>query len=763
MTTTTTTYNAPTFGSRYDRDLDVKEIAKRVRAEIKLAKKAGALPVGKVSVRIERFSMGQAIRCEVRSLAPACGSLYFAPAKAEELRENHLPVARKDIWTPVRHRIEDTLTAIVNAYNYDNSDSMTDYFDVNYYTTIEISDEILDAERADCERKAEELLAHERDVENVNGQWAEAFWLMTWKRESAETATRYAARLAETAAEIEDADERARVAAKIAEELARAEELLDESDALRVVWACLVEANKVEAVGDARGAVLDPHTVGSCYKVAAEYASKAGAEQLAESCSRFADYFGNASAPKGDDDPEPEPTGTDPEPTSSDEEPSPWDCLPAPRNAQDPGAVKTRNAIAALPDFSRGVLEYLVGEGWYNLRCEPNFSDVDAEQIAGALRVKVQAVNAALGKLTDAGLVCTDDEHGVELGAIVYPSDPVSGFLAEEPESGALSAFLDLADEIDRGKLSADDVEPGSVVISSAEILVHAEPDERPEVDPMIEARDRAITVQGRATDAATAAASSLCSKNCRKVVTAAREAAAAWGEVLRLADPSRVSYAMAETGKAGAESMADHWTERADFFEAEERERDERNAREVEELLRETCSHARKAHAAEERVRSLARVETREAVAGQAAAWREVAAARDAERDAFLRLDATSYHGDAVGSAEACGAMADKARGYAVAIERGLDDLPAEEPEQPAPEQLVADVERALRALLTDAARRKLDGDASAILDAEETARALLGGALSAAREVVEAEHARRTEAGEGIEYRAPVLSLVE
>ena len=34
-----------------------------------------------------------------------------------------------------------TIKRLVNIYNHDNSDIMTDYFDVNYYTQIEVSNE----------------------------------------------------------------------------------------------------------------------------------------------------------------------------------------------------------------------------------------------------------------------------------------------------------------------------------------------------------------------------------------------------------------------------------------------------------------------------------------------------------------------------------------------------------------------------------------------------------------------------------------------
>ena len=50
-----------TIGSKYDSKLDIKEIAKLVRKELKKFKKHGH----KFSVRIDRFSMGQALRIAI--------------------------------------------------------------------------------------------------------------------------------------------------------------------------------------------------------------------------------------------------------------------------------------------------------------------------------------------------------------------------------------------------------------------------------------------------------------------------------------------------------------------------------------------------------------------------------------------------------------------------------------------------------------------------------------------------------------------------
>lgn len=54
------------MGTKYQREMDVAEVAKRVRADIKAAQKAGTLPTGmKATVNIHRYSMGCALYVRV--------------------------------------------------------------------------------------------------------------------------------------------------------------------------------------------------------------------------------------------------------------------------------------------------------------------------------------------------------------------------------------------------------------------------------------------------------------------------------------------------------------------------------------------------------------------------------------------------------------------------------------------------------------------------------------------------------------------------
>jgi len=127
-------------GSKFDKALTTTEIAARIRTDLKYAVKAGELPAMKYSVRKTDHN---AIRVEMTS--PPFGVL-------DELR----------VLNDAKHKYDDTrpwmseeaarvlraVEAVAEAYNYDRSDSMTDYFDVNFYLTVDYDHSTRVTERA---------------------------------------------------------------------------------------------------------------------------------------------------------------------------------------------------------------------------------------------------------------------------------------------------------------------------------------------------------------------------------------------------------------------------------------------------------------------------------------------------------------------------------------------------------------------------------------------------------------------------------------
>ena len=88
-------------------DLNVKEIAKLIRADIKTEIHLNKITNKKYSVTIYRYSMGQSIDIVAKGI-------------------------EKMDWL----EIQEVLKQIHDSYNFDDSDSMTDHFHVNYYGSI---------------------------------------------------------------------------------------------------------------------------------------------------------------------------------------------------------------------------------------------------------------------------------------------------------------------------------------------------------------------------------------------------------------------------------------------------------------------------------------------------------------------------------------------------------------------------------------------------------------------------------------------------
>ena len=101
------------IGSKYEetKDLDIVEIAKLTRKEIKDRVKNRQLPKGKYSVRIMRYSGGQSIDIN----------------------------AKCNLDSDRRKEIKKVIENIVNQYNYDAGDSMTDYYSSRFCERVEVS------------------------------------------------------------------------------------------------------------------------------------------------------------------------------------------------------------------------------------------------------------------------------------------------------------------------------------------------------------------------------------------------------------------------------------------------------------------------------------------------------------------------------------------------------------------------------------------------------------------------------------------------
>ena len=118
-------------GSKYTYRQDIKDIAKCVRADIK---KAFGTRI-KASVTISRYSGGQSLNVSFiptfRIWNPEFIAAYAADPHAYM---GSLPPRYTQETTDVIAEIE----SIVAAYNYDRSDTQTDYFCVNFYGHVRV-------------------------------------------------------------------------------------------------------------------------------------------------------------------------------------------------------------------------------------------------------------------------------------------------------------------------------------------------------------------------------------------------------------------------------------------------------------------------------------------------------------------------------------------------------------------------------------------------------------------------------------------------
>jgi len=139
-----------TTGTKYQYGRNIKDIAKDIRKDIKSATKAGTLPSGtKVSVKISRYSMGQSLTAAIKTLGDGVGILNPARVRWEFDNPYKCPnvVEAGEMYTPVAAEALKVIEKIVASYNYDNSDIMTDYYDVEFYGFTEIHWETRENER----------------------------------------------------------------------------------------------------------------------------------------------------------------------------------------------------------------------------------------------------------------------------------------------------------------------------------------------------------------------------------------------------------------------------------------------------------------------------------------------------------------------------------------------------------------------------------------------------------------------------------------
>ncbi len=141
------------YGARYEqvKKLSTTEIAKLIRADIKLARKVETKLGTATGAEIAMVDSLAALATMPKCIKVSVRSEYFSGGSAIRVRVYNLPekgwgyVRETDRWGqpqrvpgPELSAILTALKEIHGAYNFDGSDAMVDYYHVNYYGQVEV-------------------------------------------------------------------------------------------------------------------------------------------------------------------------------------------------------------------------------------------------------------------------------------------------------------------------------------------------------------------------------------------------------------------------------------------------------------------------------------------------------------------------------------------------------------------------------------------------------------------------------------------------
>jgi hypothetical protein len=121
--------------------LDTTAIAARIREDIKAAMRSGDLPKAKYSVRTDKYSMGSSITVVVSKLPfEVINSDAFTVERGADWasfdRTRH-----QSRFTPAAQDVERKVNAIVDAYHWDRSDSMSDVYNERFARDVRVTED----------------------------------------------------------------------------------------------------------------------------------------------------------------------------------------------------------------------------------------------------------------------------------------------------------------------------------------------------------------------------------------------------------------------------------------------------------------------------------------------------------------------------------------------------------------------------------------------------------------------------------------------
>ena len=122
-------------GSNYEHYQNITDVAKKLRKWMK-----EEFPKCKFSVRISRYSMGQSMTVALMAapFSVFTGGYWKEDIDAGYRQVNHYYIENDECLTEKAKAVLKKVAARVSSFNYDDSDSMIDYFDTDFYFHLEV-------------------------------------------------------------------------------------------------------------------------------------------------------------------------------------------------------------------------------------------------------------------------------------------------------------------------------------------------------------------------------------------------------------------------------------------------------------------------------------------------------------------------------------------------------------------------------------------------------------------------------------------------
>ena len=137
-------------GSKYERtkDLGIVEIAKLIRKDLAPLVKKHNL---KLSITTSKYSMGQSLTVRIKECP---GLQVWNPARVqyEAISPRPIPYQPPTFLSPEAHKIIMEIEETIEAYNYDASDPLTDYYNCKFYKNVCFDGKLEQESREELER-----------------------------------------------------------------------------------------------------------------------------------------------------------------------------------------------------------------------------------------------------------------------------------------------------------------------------------------------------------------------------------------------------------------------------------------------------------------------------------------------------------------------------------------------------------------------------------------------------------------------------------